>query len=234
MNAADKWIGGPMTFTILLVDTETNGLPRNRYAPISEIGAYPAILQLSWAIYTVEEDRMIRKEGRDIGIALDPSVPWDAGAAKIHKISEVEARHGTPVNAALHELRAALYSVDMVVAHNLTFDKSVIRAAGYTAASLHEDDNDLRSIWNTHAKEFCTMLHTRDILKLPASAAQAKYKDLGPYKSPKLGELYEWCYGRPFSADLHSAKSDTECLAQCVDALLQKGLFPKSPSCNTK
>jgi DNA polymerase III epsilon subunit-like protein len=223
-----------MTFTILLVDTETNGLPRNRYAPISEIGAYPAILQLSWAIYAVEEGKLIRKEGRDVGIALDPSIPWDTGAAKIHKLSEVEARHGTPARTALHELRAALYSVDMVVAHNLAFDKSVIRAAGYRAASLCEDDSNLRSIWNTHAKEFCTMLHTRDILQIPASAAQAKYKDLGPYKSPKLGELYEWCYGHLFRAELHSAKSDTDCLAQCVDALLQKGLFPSSSPCYTK
>jgi DNA polymerase III epsilon subunit-like protein len=214
-----------MTFTILLVDTETNGLPRNRYAPISEIGAYPAILQLSWAIYAVE-DKLIRKEGRDVGIALDPSIPWDAGAAKIHNITEIEARHGTPAKAALRELRTALDSVDMVVAHNLAFDKSIIRAAGYRAASLCEDDSDLRSIWNTSAKEFCTMLHTRDILKIPASAAQAKYKDLGPYKSPKLGELYEWCYGHPYTSPLHSAKSDTDCLAQCVDALLQKGLFP--------
>ena len=214
------------TMNILLVDTETNGLPRNRYAPISEIGAYPAILQLSWAIYEVDGDRMVRKEGRDVGLALDKSILWDTGSAKIHGISEIEARLGTPPAVALRELRTALYSVDMVVAHNLPFDKSVIRAAGYAEAFRSEGYSDLRTIWNTGAKEFCTMAHTRDLMKIPASAAQAQYKSLSPYKSPKLGELYEWLYGHPYSSSLHSAKNDTECLAQCVAALIKKGLFP--------
>lgn len=215
-----------MTYTILLLDTETNGLPKNRYAPISEFGAYPAILQLSWAIYEVDDNRLTRKECRDIGVALDPSIPWDANSAKIHGISEREARHGSRVDVALSDLRVALYSVDMVVAHNLSFDKSVIRAAGYAEASRYADCSELRTIWNTDVKEVCTMLHTRDILKIPASAAQAKYKDLSPFKSPKLGELYEWLYGHPYTSPLHSAKIDTECLAKCVEGLLQKGLFP--------
>jgi hypothetical protein len=211
---------------ILLVDTETNGLPRNRYAPISEFGAYPAILQLSWAIYELDGDHMIWKEGRDVGLALDQSIPWDAESAKIHGISEIEARLGTLTAVALREFRSALYSVDMVIAHNLPFDKSVIRAAGYTEAMKSAEYTDLRTIWNTGAKEFCTMAHTRDLMKIPASAAQAKYKSLSPYKSPKLGELYIWLYGHPYSSSLHSAKNDTECLAQCVTALITKGLFP--------
>jgi len=225
MNARPQ--GGYHTmYTLLLLDTETNGLPRNRYAPISEFGAYPAILQLSWAIYEVDGTRLKRKEGRDVGLALDPSIPWDTGAAKIHGITEREARHGTPASAALHEFRAAIYSVDVVVAHNLAFDKSVIRAAGYSEAHRSTGNDDLRSIWNTGAKEVCTMLATRDILKIPASAAQAKYKDLSPYKSPRLGELYAWLYGHPYNSALHSAKADTECLAQCVEALIARGLFP--------
>lgn len=218
--------GNTTMYTLLLLDTETNGLPRNRFAPISEFGAYPAILQLSWAIYEVDGTTLKRREGRDVGLALDPSIPWDTGAAKIHGITEREARHGTAPSIALREFRAAIYSVDVVVAHNLSFDKSVIRAAGYAEAHRSAGNEDLRTIWNTGAKEVCTMLATRDILKIPASAAQAKYKDLSPYKSPRLGELYAWLYGHPYSSALHSAKADTECLAQCVVALIKKDLFP--------
>lgn len=207
-----------MTLTILLLDTETNGLPKNRYAPPSAFDAYPAILQLSWAIYTVDRKRLTPITSRDIGVRLDPSATWDAGAAKIHGLTEVEARHGTPALDALHELSAALREVDVVVAHNLAFDKPVIRAAGYAVG--------LRDLWPTTLKEFCTMKECRDLVKLPATAAQAKYADLGPYKAPRLNELYTWLYGHVYDisgAVLHTAKSDTHCLAQCIAGLLRKG-----------
>jgi DNA polymerase III epsilon subunit-like protein len=207
-----------MTLTILLLDTETNGLPKNRYAPPSEFDAYPAILQLSWAIYTVDGARLTPIQSRDIGVRLEPSIPWDAGAAKIHGLTEVEARHGTHALTALQELSDALQGVDVVVAHNLAFDKPVIRAAGYSVG--------LRNLWPATIKEFCTMKECRDLVKLPATAAQAKYADFGPYKAPRLNELYAWLYGHVYDisgAVLHTAKSDTHCLGQCVAGLLRKG-----------
>jgi len=210
-----------MPLTILLLDTETNGLPKNRFAPPSEFNAYPAILQLSWAIYRVDGLRLTSVQSRDIGIALDPTIPWDTGAAKIHGLSEAEARHGTSAYDALTELATALRAVDVVVAHNLAFDKPVIRAAGYRTGVA-----ELRQLWPVNIKELCTMKATKDLVQLPATAAQAKYADLGPYKAPKLNELYAWLYGHVYDisgATLHSAKSDTHCLAQCITGLLRKG-----------
>ena len=70
------------------------------------------------------------------------------------------------------------------------------------------------------------MKATKDLVQIPATAAQAKYADLGPYKSPKLNELYAWLYGHVYDisgATLHNAKSDTHCLAQCIAGLLRKG-----------
>ena len=216
-----------MKTTILILDTETNGLPKNRYAPASEYASYPAILQLSWAIYTIEDSKLLPGITRDVGLSLHPSIPWDTGAAKIHGLSEVEARHGTPAADALTELRQALYDVDVVVAHNLAFDKPVIRAAGYAEASRGADAS-LRSIWPSGIKEFCTMRGTRDLVKIPATAKQAQYADLGLYKAPRLNELYTWLYGHAYDvsgATMHNAKNDTHCLAQCIARLLEKGLI---------
>jgi DNA polymerase III epsilon subunit-like protein len=210
-----------MSLTILLLDTETNGLPKNRFAPPSEFDAYPAILQLSWAIYRVDGLRLTPVRSRDIGIALDPAIPWDTGAAKIHGLCEAEARRGTPSADALTELALALHTVDVVVAHNLAFDKPVIRAAGYRTGVA-----ELRQLWPTTIKEFCTMKATRDLVQIPATAAQAKYAELGQFKAPRLNELYAWLYGHVYDisgATLHSAKSDTHCLAQCITGLLRKG-----------
>lgn len=157
---------------------------------------------------------------RDIGVALDPAIPWDTGAARIHGLSEVEARTGTPAARALAELAAALRLVDVIVAHNLAFDKPVIRAAGYREA-VHVPE--LRQLWPAGKAEFCTMRETRDLLQLPSPN-----DPLGRFKPPRLNELYTWLYGHVYDisgATLHSARSDTHCLSQCVAGLLRRGLL---------
>ena len=222
---------GTMTIRILILDTETNGLPKNKYAPVSEFGLYPAILQLSWAIFTISEKHMHPGARKDIGLALDPSVPWDTGAAAIHGLTEIEARQGTGTYAAtaLLELGEMMRSVDCVVAHNLAFDKPVLRAAAYAEASRAQSVTDaekLRNLWPTEAKEFCTMIATRGLVKIPATATQAQYAALGPYKSPKLNELYAWIYGHAYDisgASLHNSQSDVHCLAICIGGLLKQG-----------
>jgi len=224
MNAARPL--PPPTMKILLLDTETNGLPKIRYAPPSDYTNFPAILQLSWAMYTVTGTSLVEEEVRDLGLALDPSILWNTGAAAVHGISEVEARHGIPVEKALAQLAVALRSVDMVVAHNLPFDKAIIRAAGWRA-SIQTSMKELRDIWPP-VRELCTMRATTALVKLPATAKQAQYPELGPYKAPRLNELYTWLYGRVYDvsgAVLHTASSDVHCLAECLRELLGRKLL---------
>lgn len=205
---------------LLLLDTETNGLPKVRYAPPSDHENFPAILQLSWAIYTVAGTDFTAGESRDLGLALPASTPWNTGAAAIHGISEMEARHGVDPATALRELATALRSVNLVVAHNLAFDKDIIRAAGYRVG--------IQDLWPHGLRELCTMRATTSIVALPATAKQALYPELGPYKAPRLNELYTWLYGRVYDlsgAVLHTAKSDVDCLVQCMAELLRRRLL---------
>jgi DNA polymerase-3 subunit alpha len=208
---------------ILLLDTETNGLPKNRYAPITTGGNWPAILQLSWAEYAVQGSTMRTIVKRDIGLTLAASEAWDTGAARIHGITEMEARRGTAPAAALQELAAALRRVQVVVAHNLSFDKPVIRAAAHAAWASGAGAADiLRNIWPEGLHEFCTMEATRDLLRIPLPSAPTS----GRWKAPRLNELYTWLYGHVYDmsgAVLHTAQSDTHCLERCVAGLLRKG-----------
>ena len=217
---------------LLLLDTETNGLPTNRFAPPSMWDAYPAILQLSWAIYVIPEGSRqlgVPESKRDVGLALHPSIPWNVGAAAIHGLTEVEGRRGTPAAAALAELGEALRTVDVVVAHNLSFDKPVIRAAAYAEAERGTGAASLRSIWPSHIREFCTMRELRNTVRLPSPYRAANPESgANPWKAPKLNELYNWIYGHVYDvsgATLHSAKSDTHCLAQILSGLLRKGII---------
>jgi DNA polymerase III epsilon subunit-like protein len=183
---------------------------------VSDFANFPAILQLSWAIYTGE---LTHVESKDYGLALPPDVPWNTGAAAVHGISEVEARHGVAAAIALRELAVALRSVDLVVAHNLAFDKEIIRAAGYRGG--------IWDLWPT-VRELCTMRATTAIVKLPATAKQAQYPELGPYKAPRLNELYTWLYGRVYDMSgvvLHTAATDVQCLAECLRELIHRGLL---------
>jgi DNA polymerase III epsilon subunit-like protein len=207
---------------ILLLDTETNGLPLNRFAPPSQWDAYPAILQLSWTVYVVEGRTMRTETKRDIGIALHPSIPWNTGAAAVHGLSEAEARRGTPAAEALVELASALRGVQVVVAHNLSFDKPVIRAAAYAEAD-RGGPASLRYIWPTGLHEFCTMRELRNIVRIPSPSPEARE----PFKAPKLSEVYAWIYGHTFDISggyLHSARADTYCLASCMSGLLRRGI----------
>jgi len=203
---------------ILLFDTETNGLPKNRYAPPSHSDAYPAVLQLSWAIFTITpKNTLIAGEKRNITLALPPGIAWDTGAAAIHGISEesVRSSEAIPHQEAFLAFREALNSVDCIICHNMAFDKPVIRAGAYAV--------DLRTLWPQKIQEFCTMENTRALVGVP-SAPEAKHA----FKAPRLNELYTWLHGHVYDLSgsgnvLHSAESDTICLARCIASMLRKG-----------
>jgi DNA polymerase III epsilon subunit-like protein len=200
---------------LLLIDTETNGLPKNRYAPIADSGMWPAILQLSWKVCQLEGRTLTTLDSRDIGLALDRAVQWDTGAATIHGLEEAECRYGTAPAEAFTELRKVLKSVDCVVAHNLAFDKPVLRAAAWAVG--------IKDLWPAGITDFCTMRATQDLVRLPSPYYGP---DSGKFKAPRLNELYTWLYGHVYDisgAVLHTAKSDTHCLYHCLLGLLKKG-----------
>lgn len=221
---------------ILLFDTETNGLPKNKNAPHTMPEAWPAILQLSWEIHTIQgSGRGLQLESkRDHILALHPSISWDAGAAAIHGITEEASRQGTPAAGALLEFADVLRSVDIVIAHNLGFDKPVVRAAAY-AESMRTSDSGiasrLRQLWPTTVQDVCTMRESRDLVCIPspyytANPHMKRDPTANVWKLPRLNELYEWIYGHPYDIQgeiMHNSRYDTHCLSRCVEGLLRKG-----------
>lgn len=233
---------------LLLFDTETNGLPKNRFAPPSQTDAYPAVLQLSWAVYTLPEKGLGLTAGpahvfqgheshlHDVTLALAKDVAWDTGAAAVHGISEEEARRGQDPATVFLAFREILNDVDCIVAHNISFDKPVIRAAAYAASQklglAPETAALLRNIWPLKKPEFCTMENTRNLVKAPwpLPSVPRPSTDKYPFKPPKLNELYTWLHGHVYDLSgsgnvLHSAKTDTHCLARCMIGLLRKGII---------
>ena len=211
---------------VVIFDTETNGLPKNRYAPPSQTDAFPAVIQLSWAIYTITGTTMTAGPKQDVTLGLAPEVVWDEGAAAIHGIKEEVARRGVDPATALLAFREILHQVDGIICHNLAFDRPVVRAAAYAASKVGLNPQDaaaLRNFWPSKVQEFCTMEQTRALVGVP-SAPEARH----PFKAPRLNELYTWLHGHVYDLSgsgnvLHTARSDTHCLSRCILALLRKG-----------
>lgn len=205
---------------ILILDTETNGLPKARDAPAYRHELYPALLEVSWAIYSITNKVMTLIEKADHKVQLEANTTWDAGAAAIHGISEDVARNtGTPATLVLLELFSKIRSVQVVCAHNLSFDKAVLCAAAYRCADTGGPEM-LRRFWPASIQEFCTMRTTKPMVRLPSPTIE------GALKAPRLGELYQWLYGHRYDISgsfFHNSRSDTHCLIQCVQGLLRKG-----------
>jgi DNA polymerase-3 subunit alpha len=178
---------------VLLIDTETTGLPKKRQSYVVEPNCWPDIVSISWCVYI----NKVKSSKKTYIIKPKWDIPEDS--VKIHGISKERAeREGVPLNRALDELKADLVGVDRVIAHNLDFDKNVILAA--YKWRLKTD-----TFFWPRVGSICSMEKSCPELKLPT-------KDGIRYKSPSLKELWIDTFKCEPPADAHSADRDVEVL----------------------
>jgi DNA polymerase III epsilon subunit-like protein len=188
-----------MNSRILFFDTETTGLPKDKgLNAILQRGNWPDLVSISWIVYdkgerVKKESHIIRPQGWFI----------PADAAKIHGITdEIANIQGEGLREVLHAFTADLRGCNYVVAHNMEFDRNVLHAAYKWRLAA-----DPREFWPYEA-EVCTMVLSRDELRLPAKYPKAN----DPYKLPRLDELYEATFATKAPSGAHSADRDTEVL----------------------
>jgi len=70
---------------VLVFDTETTGLPKDRYASINDLEMWPYIVQLSYILYDTDSQKML--SCKDHIIKIDPSVDITEGSIAIHGIT---------------------------------------------------------------------------------------------------------------------------------------------------
>jgi DNA polymerase III epsilon subunit-like protein len=204
---------------VLLFDTETNGLPKSWNAPVSRLENWPAIISIAWQIWDISGSSAHKISAANELVAPQESIVWDTGAMAIHGISKDHARvSGRPGSQVYSEFMDAAKSVDVIVAHNLRFDKSVVLAECYRLnASMRLD-------WWPRI-EYCTCNNTKVLLKLPGIRPTPH----DPYKMPKLTELYKFLFDRDATVVLHSAAGDCEALTQCFLELVRRRFIDVEP-----
>ena len=114
----------------LIFDTETNGLPKSWGASPYRTDNWPRILTLAWQLWEVPGTDMsnptLQTKGEYL-IAPPADIVWDAEAEKIHGISLDRARRdGRPAATVFPEFVNIVRRADLIVAHNMAFDKTVL------------------------------------------------------------------------------------------------------------
>ena len=190
---------------LLLLDTETTGLPRSKVSALTQAENWPHIVSISWIVMESDTNKILEKKT----YVIKPNgwiIPQES--INIHGITqEFAEKYGADLADIMQGFLEIDY--DMMIAHNLAFDENVIV-------------NAIR--WDVGRSDFtgfnklkgCTMQLGRDICRLPSlSTSMSPFKR--GYKPPKLKELYEFIYKKkPDESQLHGSAYDTEILMDCV------------------
>jgi len=167
---------------IIVYDTETTGLTLHPDAPVTK---QPKCIEFGGVL--------LDRNGRvveEASILINPGEQLSAEITKITGITDADLVDAPPFAEVLPQLRRLFAEADTVMAHNLPFDKAILRGE---LARLNVYD----FIWPK--RELCTV---------------GLYKDQWG-RNPRLIELYESVMGKPL-AQTHRALDDVHALVEII------------------
>jgi len=187
----------------LFFDTETNGLPLNWKAPVTDLNNWPRLVQLAYLVF--DKNGTLKSEGNYIIKPLGFTIPKEA--SDIHKITQIRAlNEGDDLMFVLNNFQKQLIQAEYLVAHNMSFDEKIIGAE-----LLRNNMKDIVATKN----RICTMQRATDFC-----AIEGYYG----YKWPKLSELHVKLFGTDFD-EAHDASVDIKATAKCFWELKRIGII---------
>lgn len=193
---------------VLVFDTETTGLPEKNNTSIFETDKWPYIVQLTYLLYDVSNNHLIEMEDFIINCEID--IPEQA--TNVHGITNnMRLIHGIDIEKALDVFDNALLKADVVVGHNISFDKRL-----YMVETIRKKRCQYFTINKIKKQEYCTMKQGKDICKIE----KTNYKGETYYKYPTLSELYKTLFNKEPNG-LHNAKNDVLACFRCYYKMTQ-------------
>jgi DNA polymerase III epsilon subunit-like protein len=189
---------------ILVFDTETTGLPTEKNASILLTEKWPYIVQLSYLLYDTDQAMVIDYIDRIIKLPHNIKIPKES--TDIHKITnEMCAEKGVDIKRELIDLNSVMLKADIIVAHNLSFDKNMIMVECLRHKIIQNfTQNSMRK------PEFCTMKNSVNICKILTYRKDGR----SYYKYPKLMELHKHLFG-DVPEGLHNSMVDVLACLRC-------------------
>lgn len=196
--------------SILVFDTETTGLlPKGKSLKNDVLHLFPHIVQFSYIIYEIKSNQIIKM--RDFIIKLPSEVTISTESIKIHGITnEISQREGVNIENVIDEFIEDFTKVNMIVAHNISFDLMVLRADIMRMMGTSDIYTEFEKSLNVSKKLYCTMQESIDVCNI-----KAYYKDGREYvKFPKLSELHEKLF-QTIPQNLHNSMNDVIVCLRC-------------------
>lgn len=184
---------------ILVFDTETTGLANFR-DPVDSPGQ-PWPVQIAALLF----DEKGKRRGT-LDIIIKPECPIAPEAQAVHGLdADMCDAFGFSALVGVNMFFRLLSRADMIVAHNIEFDKLIMRAAslrsGFSTADLF-----------TPKQSFCTMAKSKEICRVPATQKMLA-RGMKGFKVPSLDEAYQHFFKKTFT-DAHTALADAEACAE--------------------
>jgi|TARA_B110001469_G_scaffold122154_1_gene132445 DNA polymerase III epsilon subunit-like protein len=170
---------------VIIFDTETTGLPKrskdNKSPSIYDTTSWPYIIQLSYILYDTEKHKIIIDH--DHIIKIPNHCDLTEKSVEMHGITRAKSqKEGMNIVDAIELFNICLNAADIVVAHNISFDKQMmlVECIRYKITSLFKNKK--------RDQFFCTMRESVDLCKIPAicKKTQETY-----FKFPRLSELHQ-------------------------------------------
>ena len=142
---------------------ETSGLPLKN-ASIKEVNDWPYILQLAYILYDTSYNTV---EMCNDYVKIDTSnVIINPDSYNIHKISNSYlSEHGKNINHVLNNFNIAVKKCDIIVGHNLSFDKKLIFVECFRN-KIKQEFTKFYGSKRIRKNEYCTMKKTTQFCNL--------------------------------------------------------------------
>lgn len=191
----------PPSGNIMIVDTETNGFPKDWKGSLYDTDNWARVVSIAWNKIAPNGQLLTTK----YYVISPDNYSIQSEATSIHGIStETAQKEGVAIKQAIEDFNSDIEDCKYLAAHNIEFDFPTVFAE-YLRLNLNTDRlNSLRQI--------CTMKVSTDYCKIPSAKG---------YKYPKLNELHQ----KLFSASItqaHNAKVDAEITMKCLKELYNK------------
>lgn len=196
---------------VLIFDTETTGLPE-KYASIRDYEKWPYIIQLSYIIYDTSNNSLHTIS--DNYIKIDKSINISEESEKITGISrEILNSKGINIKQALYDFNNALKISDIIVGHNVSFDKQIVMVECF------------RNKINNNFVRF----HGKNIIRKPEYCTCKKSSHLFNNRYQKLENLYSNLFNEK-PGGLHNSLIDTIVTFRCYYKLAHnKDIYITNP-----
>jgi DNA polymerase III epsilon subunit-like protein len=190
---------------VLVFDTETTGLPTERNASIMDTEKWPYILQLSYVVYDTVKKSIIKQVDDIINIGEKTISP---GSIAIHGITpEISREKGVSIIGALNKFNTELNRADVVVGHNLSFDKRMVMVE-----CIRNNAWQQFTVKKVKKPEYCTMQKSTELCALEVTNEKGETY----FKFPTLTQLYARLFpGKNLPKNLHNALIDVLICLRC-------------------